>query len=149
MGPQTSVKEPVENLLQAAVNLEELTLAGELDVASLDFSSIFGSKTWSRLPCLELRSFTARRDDLKAFLKRHQGSLVFLLMDDFNLLAPKIKHKKKGWERLLDHVARRHCALTVYVGWIWVQSFRARVPVEERARGYCMYWNIQSQLKLN
>ena len=73
--------------LSSAVNLQEVKLAGECLICSLQLATTFSSHTWSKLQVVHLEYFKGSQEQLEGFVKRHVASLRHLLVDHFVLTS--------------------------------------------------------------
>ena len=119
-GDLIAYEKRLQQFLHAADSLEELKVAGTVNVATLKLEATCGKKIWRSLRVVELRHFSAEQDHLQEFISRH--SLQYLLLEDFNLLSST----QGDWEDLIDHIAGHHpSGLKIFVGYVWQNGLEA------------------------
>ena len=133
-----SSRSPYENalgdFLHSTDNLEELKLAGAVYVEHLNVGMTLGTKRWTKLRDVTLRSCDADLREMRAFLTSNGQSLRYLLLDNFNLLSGT-------WTELLAYIAETLPELELFVGYVWQKGRpcwysprKSRLPRSEEER---------------
>jgi hypothetical protein len=105
------------DFLHSTDNFEELKLAGAVDVENLNVGMALGTKRWTKLRDVTLRSCDADLREMRAFLMSNRQPLRCLLLDKFNLLSGT-------WTELFAYTADALPEFELFVGYIWQRGRR-------------------------
>lgn len=104
------------SLLTSTKNtLEELSLSGEANVASLSLAMLWPRQNLPCLQKLQLRTVEASFEFLSTVIWCHRHSLHTLILDDFNLLS-------EDWPKVIDFAEKVVPEAALTFGFTWVQD---------------------------